>query len=80
MKETKSKQTPKLIPHLQKHENYVLHYRNLQYIVKLGVKVTLKRTISFSQKPWMKEYILENNERRAEAKKNKDEFLSDFSS
>ena len=29
----------KLIPHLMKHEDYVLHYRNLKFIYALGVKI-----------------------------------------
>jgi hypothetical protein len=34
--------TEKLIPHLFKHENYVLHYRVLKFIHTLGAKLTLK--------------------------------------
>ena len=29
----------KLVPHLNEHKNYVLHYRNLKFIVSLGVVV-----------------------------------------
>ena len=31
---------PKFIPHLMNHEKYVIHYRNLNYILSLGVKLT----------------------------------------
>ena len=31
---------PKLMLHLMNHEGYVLHYRNLKYVHKLGVKIT----------------------------------------
>ena len=30
----------KLIPNLRKKENYVLHYRNLQLYLKLGMKLS----------------------------------------
>ena len=65
----------KLTPHLMKHEKYCLHYRNLKFIQKLGVKITLHRVISFKQSRWMADYINNNNRLRTEAKKNDDEFL-----
>ena len=37
---TKPSKCSKLIPHLMKHEKYVIHYRNLKYIQQLAVKVT----------------------------------------
>ena len=41
---------PKLIPHLYKHTNYVIHYRNVTYLEQLGVRFTkLHKTISFQQ-------------------------------
>ena len=67
--------TKKLIPHLMKHEKYCLHYRNLKFIEKLGVKIKLHRVISFKQSKWMAEYINNNNRLRTEAKKIDDEFL-----
>jgi hypothetical protein len=59
----------KLIPHLFKHERYVIHYRNLKYIHQLGVKITaLHRTISFKQKKTgFAKYIEFNNDKRKEA-------------
>ena len=49
---------PKLIPHLFEHKNYCIHYRNLQLVEKLGVKIgEIYNVISFNQKPWMKESI-----------------------
>ena len=66
----------KLIPHLNKHEKYVIHYRNLKYLIKLGVKVKkLHRVIEFEQKAWMKPYIETNTEFRTKAK---NEFEKDF--
>jgi len=67
--------TKKLVPHLMKHENYVLHYRNLKFVHELGVKVTVKRVISFTQSKWMSEYINANNRLRTEAKATENEFL-----
>ena len=52
MKQNKMKPSKcsKLIPHLMKHEKYVIHYRNLKYITKLGVKITeLHRVIQIEQ-------------------------------
>ena len=71
---SKSK-TEKLVPHLMKHENYVLHYRNLKFVHGLGVKVNVKRVISFKQSKWMSGYINDNNQLRMKAKAEKNEFL-----
>ena len=58
----------KLIPHLFDHIEYVIHYRNLKFLVDLGVQVTkLHKVITFNQKPWLKDYIDFNSEKRAEA-------------
>ena len=58
----------KLIPHLCKHEKYVIHCKNLKYVHNLGVKITkLHRAISFTQSTWLKPYIQFNNEKRREA-------------
>ena len=66
----------KLIPHLMKHERYVIHYRNLKFIKSLGVKITnLNKVISFDQKEWLKPYIDFNTDKRKEAK---NEFEKDF--
>ena len=79
MEKTHSKATAeKLVPHLMKHENYVLHYRNLKFIVDLGAVVTLKRVISFKQSRWMAGYINGNNELRAKAKAESNKFLDEL--
>ena len=66
----------KLVPHLNKHEKYVIHYRNLKFISELGVKITkLHRVISFHQRDWLKQYIDFNTDKRKGAK---NDFEKDF--
>ena len=79
MEQTQANTTSEtLIPHLMKHENYVLHYRVLKFVHNLGVKITLKRVISFKQSTWLASYINSNNQLRTSAKANGDEFLVSF--
>ena len=68
--------TPKLIPHLMDHKNYVIHYRNLKFIKDLGVEIKkVHNVISFSQKNWLAEYINFNTEKRKQAS---NDFEKDF--
>ena len=47
----------KLIPNLCKKTNYVLHYKNLQLYLSLGMKLTkIHRVLIFKQSDWMKKY------------------------
>ena len=55
----------KLIPNLGDKTNYVLHYRDLQLYLSLGMKLTkIHRVIKFKQSDWMKKYIDFDTEKR----------------
>ena len=59
----------KLIPTLYDKEKYVLHEVNLKLYLSLGLKLKrVHRALQFSEKPWLKEYINFNTEKRKEAK------------
>ena len=48
----------KLVPNLKDKVKYIVHYRNLQYYLSLGIK--------FKQSNWLKEYIEFNAKKRQE--------------
>ena len=67
----------KLIPNLGNKTNYVLHYRNSQLYLSLGIKLTqIHRVLKFKHSYWMKEYIDFNTGKRANAANS---FEKDFS-
>ena len=61
--EIKVGEVNKLVPNLGK--NYVIHYRNLQLYISLGLKVTIvHRILKFKQSDWLKKYVDFNTEKR----------------
>ena len=55
----------KLVPNLYNKNSYVLHYRNLQLYLSLGMKLTkVRRALRFQQSRWMEPYIRLNTELR----------------
>ena len=59
----------KLILDLLSKKNYKVYYKNLEYYLKLGLKVTkVHRILTFDEKPFLKEYIDLNTELRKNSK------------
>ena len=62
-------QVAKLTPTLTEKKNYVLHYRNLQLYLSLGLRLKkVHRVLEFDQSPWLRQYIDFNTQKRAGAK------------
>ena len=58
----------KLVPNLRNKSRYVLHYRNLQLYMSLGLRLTaVHRALRFGRSPWMEPYIRKNTELRKKA-------------
>ena len=59
----------KLILDLLLKKNYKIYYKNLEYYLKLGLKVTkVHKILTFDEKPFLKDYIDLNTNLRKEAK------------
>jgi len=69
------KQT-KLTPHLGDRNSYILHYRNLQYYLQKGMKLKkINSIVSFTQKPWLRDFVKLNSDLRKNAKNDLDRNL-----
>ena len=65
-----------VIPNLGNKTNYVVHYRNLQLYLSLGMKLTkIHRVLKFNQSDWMKKYIDFNTKKRINAANDFEDFL-----
>ncbi|GES76188.1 uncharacterized protein LOC114539624 [Rhizophagus clarus] len=61
--------TEKLVPHLGPQKDYIIHYLELQYYVKLGMIVDeVSEILSFDQTNWLAPYIAFNTEKCQGAK------------
>ena len=61
----------KLVPNLGNKVRYVLHYRNLQLYLSLGMNLAkVHRALSFHQSRWMEPYIRLNTELRTKGTSN----------
>ena len=68
--------TEKLVLTLEDKEKYVVHYSNLQFYLRQGMRLKkVHRVIEFDQEPWMEPYIRMNTEFRKQAKS---DFETDF--
>ena len=68
--------TEKLVLTLEDKERYVVHYSNLQFYLRQGMRLKkVHQVIEFDQEPWMEPYIRMNTEFRKQAKS---DFETDF--
>ena len=58
----------KLVPKLNNKSKYLLHYKNLQLYLSLGMKlISVHRILKFKQSDWFKKYIHFNTDKRKNA-------------
>ena len=66
--EIKVSEVEKLVPNLGEKTDYVLHYRNIQLYLSLGMKLTkIHKALKFKQSDGMDKYIDFNTEKRTNA-------------
>ena len=65
----KHSKVEKLVPNLWDKKHYVVHFSNLKYYLKRGMKlVKIHRVLSFEQRAWLAPFIDSNTARRQQAK------------
>ena len=65
--EIKVDDVKKIIPNLGNKTYYVVHCKNLQLYLSLGMELTkIHRVLKFKQSDWMKKYIDFNSEKKNE--------------
>ena len=68
-KPEKHKPTKKLIMDQTNKQRYFLHYRDLKFYIRHGIRIVRIHTVyKFKQSPWLAKYIKDNTERRNKAK------------
>jgi len=68
-KTNKNQSAAKLVCDTGDRKEYLCHYQNLQFYLKIGMKIKkVHSIISFNQKPWMSSFIKDNIKNRIEAK------------
>ena len=70
----------KFVPNLGNKSKYVLHYKNRQLYLSLGMKLTkIHKILKFKQADWLKKYIDFNTDKRKNAANSfeKDSFKTD---
>ena len=66
----------KLVPNLSNKTNYVVHYRNLQSYLSLGMELTkTQKILKFKQSDWSKKYIVFNTKKRKNAANNFEKYF-----
>ena len=68
-KQEKYKPTEKLIMDETNKQRFFLHYRDLKFYIRHGIRILYIHTVyKFKQSPWVAKYIKYNTEQRRKAK------------